>query len=255
MTACPLGKFVAVVPCSRLIRKKPGVPVFFLMSQLALEQDEAIRLHINAINEYQVLSPTFCFIPWSREQDGTLQDAWNILWQMFQHSARNSTNPVFLCIDEQSGVDQTLLVIRADWYLVPMDTIDKQIISDMLKPQLRGIRYTRVHASQARIAMVPASWETGDFCRVQEELELQSLNRPGWLESGGFLMRKQCGINLMRRVVNYYVDRFLLSLWLPIILYLGLPMGIIFREAWSMFRVGGTLAGIGLKERIEFNVD
>lgn len=29
--------------------------------------------------------------------------------------------------------------------------------------------------------------------------------------------------------MNYYVDRFFLSLWLPMILYLGLPMGIIFK--------------------------
>lgn len=134
-----------------------AIPVFYLTNQLKSDEDNIIRAELvakdGADNEFEWRKEA-CYVPWRGDHDATLEDIWDIFWKFWGHEARNVICPCFFCIDRQSAMDQTVLLICPDWYLYETDGAESratELLANIPGSGMRGFRYTRVHGRNAHI--------------------------------------------------------------------------------------------------------
>ncbi|KAJ5226051.1 hypothetical protein N7468_007276 [Penicillium chermesinum] len=58
-----------------------------------------------------------CYAPWRKERDGTLEDIWEIVLRIYMREDMGFHCSRFFCLDRQSLVDNTLLLVEPDFYL------------------------------------------------------------------------------------------------------------------------------------------
>lgn len=128
---------------------------FYLTRHLTGEQDQAIRTELMSEREADQrvgLRKEACYVPWKREDDGTLSDIWNILWKCFDYEGLQRFCPSFVCIDRQSGIDQTVLFVAPDWEFYETRAAEenaKELLKGFLGWRLQGFGYTRLSGREA----------------------------------------------------------------------------------------------------------
>ena len=99
------------------------MPAFYLTSQLTEEQDKRIQKEIKTqygddggLDMFHDVIPKICgFVPWKTdESDGTIRDIWEIV-QMVSREAVWGHDDYFICIDQQSAIDKTVILVVPDY--------------------------------------------------------------------------------------------------------------------------------------------
>lgn len=99
-----------------------------------------------------------CFVPWKDGeeglQDGTLDDMWDILWDVYTYKGRGSpvTSPLpIFFIDQQSAHDLTVIAMEPDFLYMRKQTSTANAAADILKNTLaskvRGFIYNWIRGS------------------------------------------------------------------------------------------------------------
>ncbi|CAL5865955.1 uncharacterized protein PFLUO_LOCUS162 [Penicillium psychrofluorescens] len=134
-----------------------AIPVFYLTNQLKSAEDHIIKAELvakdGANHEFEWRKEV-CYVPWRGDHDATLEDIWSIFWKFWDHEALNVICPCFFCIDRQSAVDQTVLLICPDWYLYETDEAESramELLANIVGSRMRGFRYTRVRGRDAHV--------------------------------------------------------------------------------------------------------
>ncbi|KAJ5176149.1 uncharacterized protein N7482_002026 [Penicillium canariense] len=154
--------------------------VFYITNKLTEEQDEAVRARLatkNDIDQQFGYIKKCCYVPWEGEEDGTDEDIWSIVWQVWEDGG----DQVFFCIDQLSGEDQSVLCVECDRFSYRQLPENAKHLTGVCDPNLRGFRCTRVPAEDAQIDKVNldiANMGMEDFGPVHK------FRRPGWPARG-----------------------------------------------------------------------
>ncbi|KAJ5760620.1 hypothetical protein N7520_007776 [Penicillium odoratum] len=175
------------------------ISVFYLTKHLTASEDRVLRKEIHKVNgqDRYDLDPEdspdefdledepekmVCFVPWERDEDGTLDDIWNITLEIYKHEGYGRQFTRFFCLDRQSVVDRTLIIVEPDFYLPGRRVQDEgELLQGMKAPMLAGFRYNRVSCEDAHETKI----ELERCARLIEEVgesddEGQHFVRPGW---------------------------------------------------------------------------
>ncbi|BCS28452.1 uncharacterized protein APUU_70022A [Aspergillus puulaauensis] len=165
------------------------IPVFYLTNKLAPEQDKAVRDElVNCADIDWADEKSVCYVPWTKDEsrDGNLDDAWEVFWDLYTYKRGRAvpcghSTPVFF-IDQQSGIDQTVLVADADMLYIDRDNTAAplELLKGLDVPKLRGIMYNRIPAAEAHGAFVNRGIANMGFDEFGDEEQIKAYPRPGW---------------------------------------------------------------------------
>ncbi|KAH8692382.1 hypothetical protein BGW36DRAFT_363374 [Talaromyces proteolyticus] len=156
-------------------------PVFYLTNKLNSDQDKNIRQELitkNDIDEEFEVRKDCCYVPWERHQDGTPQDIWEIIWEVYQYDLHRSA---ICCIDQQSGEDNTVLLVKMDYYFEDLEETKypRDLLKDLLYPDIRGFKYVRVPARDVHTSLINLAIANMGIEDMGDQ-DLKSFHRPGW---------------------------------------------------------------------------
>ncbi|KAJ6036570.1 hypothetical protein N7540_000849 [Penicillium herquei] len=154
------------------------IPVFYLTKHLTAEQDEIVKAEINCDmfgepGEY-IAS---CYVPWEAEDDGTLEDVWELL--LMQRRRSGFMPETFFCIDRQSLEELDFLTIEADFHYEETDQDYPDLLKDLEYPFLRGFWYCRVSGDMCHETKLQRSVLNMALSELAGE-EPKRFRRPDW---------------------------------------------------------------------------
>ncbi|KAJ5662784.1 hypothetical protein N7462_011710 [Penicillium macrosclerotiorum] len=171
-------------PPGRLVNPMETNMTFYLTKHLTTQEDEAIQMELRT-DDFGQFNEDFeiCRIPWESEEDGTLDDIWNILWTIYRH---DGAPPVcFFCIDREAAVDLDVLLVKPDFYWG--DRQDGQehpsLLVDLECPRLRGFWYCRISGNLCHQAKIQLDTDNLDITELGG-YDLRKYRRPGWPARG-----------------------------------------------------------------------
>jgi hypothetical protein len=164
-----------------------GVPVFYLTSNLTDKQDQAVRTELKRKDRVDFDGIKECYyVPWKRgdkgQADGTTEDIWEILWKVYVRPDRECDS--FVCIDRQSGIDKTVIIVDPDWYFYDEETVIPGPLEHMPAPRIRGFKYTRIAAREAHIMKIGLDVANTDVEDIAGDEGANRFRRPGWPARG-----------------------------------------------------------------------
>ncbi|KAJ6096045.1 hypothetical protein N7486_006791 [Penicillium sp. IBT 16267x] len=192
----PIWEAVGNSSADKYLRDYGWISVFYLTKHLTDSEDLILRKEIHkvdgqdrydidpdlAIGYYYEQRKDVCFVPWERDEDGTLDDIWNIVLKIYKHEGFGRRFQRFFCLDRQSVEDQTLIIVEPDFFLAGRKVQDEgELLQGMIAPTLAGFRCNRVRCEEAHDCKMKL-----DHCdRTIEEIgglgnEGQHFIRPGW---------------------------------------------------------------------------
>lgn len=166
---------------------------FYLTNQLTPEQDQALRREILIPTEHPVYerrSPKkhAAFVPWQRDTpDGALDNVWNIFWKVWLYETEQAMHytvaerhcGVVCFIDQQSGVDHTVLIVDGDYTTSGENALYNRL--GFNEPtNLRGFVYARVSAREAHRAFEQMRSQSVFLDEMGLASGVQSYIRPDW---------------------------------------------------------------------------
>lgn len=162
-----------------------SIAVFYLTNKLSREQILALRQELHMGATILNIQKACCFVPWEEGSrnalDGTMDDIWRIFWEMRQRTS--CPMPIFF-IDQQSGVDYTVLMVDTDHYIGPHDdTHAAELLRDVEDASTRGLLYGRIRGRDAHDGHYHLSTGELNFDEFLESFGLDQEHRyprPGW---------------------------------------------------------------------------
>lgn len=172
------------------------ISVFYLTKHLTDSEDLVLRKEVHKVDgqdRYDIdpdasvnydteQRKDVCFVPWEHDEDGTLDDIWSIVLEIYKHEGFGRRFARFFCLDRQSVEDQTLIIVEPDFFLAGRKVQDEgDLLQGMVAPTLAGFRCNRVPCEDAHDSKMEL-----DLCyRTIEEIggldnEGQHFVRPGW---------------------------------------------------------------------------
>ncbi|KAJ5105550.1 hypothetical protein NUU61_002897 [Penicillium alfredii] len=155
---------------------------FYLTNQLTKEQDESIQTELktkNDIDEDFEWVKEIGVIPWKSgpegDVDGTIEDIWEIVWKVWTSEGRAGNCGTFACVDQQSAVDQTVILVDAKWY---HGSREQELLQYLPSPTMKGFRYTRVAARDAHLDKINLDIANMGIDECGEGAK--SFRRPDW---------------------------------------------------------------------------
>ncbi|KAJ5280262.1 hypothetical protein N7478_005634 [Penicillium angulare] len=119
-------------------------PAFYLTNQLSEDEDADIREEIRLPfgRDSRGWTDKQCgFIKWDREEDGGVEDIWDIVKRVHSEGLFGRGYEIFFCIDLQSSLDSTVILVVPQ-YWNPGKRWDK--VKDLPCPRLVGFDYGRM---------------------------------------------------------------------------------------------------------------
>ena len=162
-----------------------SIAVFYLTNKLSKEQILALRKELHLGDTILNIQKACCFVPWEGGNpdapDGTMDDIWRIFWEMRRRTS--CPMPIFF-IDQQSGVDYTVLMVDTDHYIGPHDdTHAAELLRDVEDASTRGLLYGRIRGRDAHDGHYHLSTGVLNFDEFLESFGLDQEHRyprPGW---------------------------------------------------------------------------
>lgn len=162
-----------------------SIAVFYLTNKLSPDQIRALKTELLTDNALLDGQKACCFVPWEEGHnsalDGTIDDIWRIFWEM--RRGTSCQMPIFF-IDEQSGIDQTVLMVDTDHYIWQHDDERAtEILKDVEDPSTKGLLYGRIKGRDAHDGHVNLSMGNLNFDEFLESCGLDQehrYSRPGW---------------------------------------------------------------------------
>ncbi|KAJ5174197.1 uncharacterized protein N7482_000074 [Penicillium canariense] len=162
-----------------------SIAVFYLTNKLSDDQIRALKAELLTDKELLDHQKACCFVPWEdgdpNAPDGTIHDIWSIFWDM--RRCTSCEMPIFF-IDEQSGVDQTVIMVDIDhFFWHPDDEQATKLLSDVEDPSTKGLLYGRVKGRNAHDGHMNLSRGNMNFDEFLESCGLDAEHRyprPGW---------------------------------------------------------------------------
>lgn len=162
-----------------------SIAVFYLTNKLSHDQILALKAELHTDDARLDGQKACCFVPWEEGNrnttDGTIDDIWRIFWEM--RRCTSCQMPIFF-IDEQSGIDQTVLMVDTDHYIWQHDDERAtELLKDVEDPSTRGLLYGRIKGRDAHDGHLNLSMGNLNF---DEFLEFSGLDeehrypRPSW---------------------------------------------------------------------------
>ncbi|KAJ5292281.1 uncharacterized protein N7443_008234 [Penicillium atrosanguineum] len=146
-----------------------SIALFYLTNQLPEEQQQTLKTELHTLNdmeddyEDEDYNKACCFVPWAEEGEnvsgGTVDDMWEVFWGMYQLTTFEM--PIFF-IDDQSGIDQTVLVVYPD-HCYNSDEDAQSLMEDVNKPKVNGMLYGRIKGRDAHMAWMDLRDVSMDF--------------------------------------------------------------------------------------------
>lgn len=162
-----------------------SIAVFYLTNKLSKDQILALKRELLRDNPQLDGEKACCFVPWEdgnqNAPDGSVDDIWRIFWEM--RRCTSCQMPIFF-IDEQSGVDQTILMVDTDHYIWQQD--DERatdLLRDVEDPSTKGLLYGRIKGRDAHEGHINLSMGNLNFDEFLESCGLDQEHRyprPGW---------------------------------------------------------------------------
>ncbi|CEO59671.1 hypothetical protein PMG11_04339 [Penicillium brasilianum] len=159
--------------------------VFFLINKFPHDNILALKTELHTEDARLDGQKACCFVPWEEGNqnapDGTIDDIWRIFWEIRQ--CTSCQMPIFF-IDEQSGVDQTVLMVDTDHYIWPQDDERAtELLRDVEDPSIRGLLYGRIkgrdaHDGHLNLSMGNLNFD--EFLEFSGSDEEYRYPRPGW---------------------------------------------------------------------------
>ncbi|KAJ5672113.1 hypothetical protein N7507_001240 [Penicillium longicatenatum] len=173
-----------------------SISVFYLTKHLRDSEDLILRKEIHKVDGedrydidpdddmdyYWDQRKDVCFVPWECDEDGTLEDIWNLVLKIYKHEGFGRRFQRFFCLDRQSVEDQTLIIVEPDFFLSGRKVQDEgELLQGMVAPTLAGFRCNRVLCEEAHESKI----ELDQCIRTIEEIggldnEGQHFIRPDW---------------------------------------------------------------------------
>jgi hypothetical protein len=162
-----------------------SIAVFYLTNQLSVDQIRALKTELLTENTLLDGQKACCFVPWKDGHktalDGTIDDIWRIFWEM--RRCTSCQMPIFF-IDEQSGIDQTVLMVDTDHYIWQHDDERAtELLKDVEDASTKGLLYGRIKGRDAHDGHVSLSMGNLNFDEFLESCGLDQEHRyprPGW---------------------------------------------------------------------------
>ncbi|KAF3388482.1 hypothetical protein F1880_004535 [Penicillium rolfsii] len=162
-----------------------SIAVFFLTNKLSNTQIRALKSELLTDNAFLGGKKACCFVPWkdgrNSAHDGTIDDVWRIFWEMRRHTSCQM--PIFL-VDQQSGIDQTVLMVDTDHYIWQHDDERAtELLKEVEDPSTKGLLYGRIKGRDAHDGWVNLSMGNLNFDEFLESCGLDQEHRyprPGW---------------------------------------------------------------------------
>ncbi|KAJ5904996.1 uncharacterized protein N7473_001912 [Penicillium subrubescens] len=162
-----------------------SIAVFYLTNKLSIDQIRALKTELLMDNTQLDGQKACCFVPWedghTTTLDGTIDDIWRIFWEM--RRCTSCQMPIFF-IDEQSGIDQTILMVDTDHYIWQHDDERAtELLKDVEDASTKGLLYGRIKGRDAHDGHVNLSMGNLNFDEFLESCGLDQEHRyprPGW---------------------------------------------------------------------------
>ncbi|GLI80437.1 hypothetical protein PoHVEF18_008792 [Penicillium ochrochloron] len=162
-----------------------SIAVFYLTNKLSVDQIRALKTELLTENTLLDGQKACCFVPWEDGHkpalDGTIDDIWRIFWEM--RRCTSCQMPIFF-IDEQSGIDQTVLMVDTDHYIWQHDDERAtELLKDVEDASTKGLLYGRIKGRDAHDGHVSLSMGNLNFDEFLESCGLDQEHRyprPGW---------------------------------------------------------------------------
>lgn len=140
------------------------IALFYLTNQLSEEQLQSLKTELHTFNDMEVddedeeYKKACCFVPWAEENenisDGTVDDMWKVFWGMSQITTFEM--PIFF-VDQQSGIDQTVLVAYPDYSYNSDEDTQSPV------EEVNGMLYCRIKGRDAHMIWMDLSTVSMDF--------------------------------------------------------------------------------------------
>lgn len=162
-----------------------SIAVFYLTNKLSNDQILALKKELHTGDTVLDSRKACCFVPWEdgsqNAPDGTVEDIWRIFWEM--RRCTSCPMPIFF-IDEQSGLDQTVLMVDTDHYIwLHDDEQATELLKDVEDASTKGLLYGRIKGRDAHDGYVNLSTGNLNFDEFLESCGLDQEHRyprPGW---------------------------------------------------------------------------
>ncbi|KAJ5679939.1 hypothetical protein N7462_008183 [Penicillium macrosclerotiorum] len=163
-----------------------SISVFYLTNKLSKEQTQALRAEFYEGNgDLDGLQKACCYVAWADGDpdapDGTVDDIWRIFWDLRRHTSCEM--PIFF-VDEQSGVNQTVIMVDCDHFFWASDNEQaNRLLQDVEDPSTKGILCGRLKGRKAHDAFCNLSIGNMNFEEFLESFgqgEEHHYPRPGW---------------------------------------------------------------------------
>lgn len=174
-----------------------SISLFYMTNKLTEQQDRALHNEIQSmkdVDEERWGEKIICSVPWKQDEgnaeDATLEYMVEVL-ENVQASTYVQT-PYFFA-DEQSGVDQTIIVMEEDLFFAEDDDEKaKELLKDVPDPEVRGVRYARIRGRDAHTVFANLSISNMDM----EDFGLEgdgilTFPRAGWPGHGILFNREE----------------------------------------------------------------
>ncbi|KAL3470794.1 hypothetical protein BJX99DRAFT_263889 [Aspergillus californicus] len=178
------------VPWYPVDRSLNSVPLFYLTNTFTTTQHRKLESEIQTLTDVDVpeMPKICCFVPYSEPQDLNDEDVvpfiWKTHWSMKSYeSTQDYCEPPYFFIDKQSALDNTILVMKPDYYFgMNEDAHAQELLRDIVFPEIRGFLYGRIAGRDAHVVWANlriANMGFEDFFEGRED-EMFKAERPGW---------------------------------------------------------------------------
>ena len=130
-----------------------AAPVFFITKHLSVSEEFEIKRGLETERDIFDFADEddekkFCYVPWDREEDGTMEDIWSILVKCALPRTGSDRDAVgqIIVVDKQSAQDGKVIMVDPD----PIDEDEEQTYGNPTPlPYWKGIRTGRIRAAAA----------------------------------------------------------------------------------------------------------
>ncbi|KAJ5794953.1 hypothetical protein N7457_001552 [Penicillium paradoxum] len=173
-------------PWQPVDRSMNSISLFYMTNRLTKQEDRALHDEIRTMNDLEhhswsrkVISP----VPWKPDQDNADDAGLDYMWEIVETVPEsNHVQLPYFFADEQSGMDQTIIVMEKDYFFARDDDKKAQeLLRDVPEPEFRGLRYARIKGRDAHTIFANLS-----LCNMEmEDFDLEGegvikLPRAGW---------------------------------------------------------------------------
>lgn len=165
-----------------------GIPLFYLTNKVTKQEHRALQNEIQTLEDSDVddhpWEKVCCFVPWISDEDGTPTHMWDSLWRMCYNENRlYRYDPPALFVDQQSIVDNTVIVADTLYYHLPCASEEAlKLLEDVPKPSIKGLVYGRIPGRSAHTVYANLSISNmalDDFFDERED-EIKKFIRSDW---------------------------------------------------------------------------